>query len=303
MTHTRRQALAAGGAATLLPTLFSLLNANERDDGETTHIATNTYPWLTFTRRANQEFQPHSDDLLGDIANTGIRGYEPIVESAGELDNLDERLNRHGLEMRSIYVNSVLHDPTKIDNSIASVIEIAKAAKRLGTRIVVTNPSPVRWGGLEDKSDAQLRRQAESLDRLALRCVRLAWRLPITTMMRNCDRAAASSTMLTATDPENVKFCLELRTGSFAAAATRRLPCSMRPLTTTTASWSFICVSPRQVSGRKHLPCRVTSITAGCSPFSRIERYRLTSCWSRRSKRRRPTNFPLSTRIAGAAAT
>ncbi len=36
--------------------------------------------------------------------------------------------------------------------------------KKLGTSIVVTNPSAIRWGGPEDKTDAQLRLQAPSLD-------------------------------------------------------------------------------------------------------------------------------------------
>jgi hypothetical protein len=46
------------------------------------------------------------------------------------------------------------------------VLSIASLAKTLGTRIIVTNPSPIRWSGPEDKTDAQLRFQARSLDRL-----------------------------------------------------------------------------------------------------------------------------------------
>lgn len=32
------------------------------------HVATNTYPWGTFARRANRTYPPHADALLADIA-------------------------------------------------------------------------------------------------------------------------------------------------------------------------------------------------------------------------------------------
>ena len=165
MKPTRRQVLKSSATAAFLPTLPTLLDAAD-PLGEIPHIATNTYPWLTFARRADREFNLHSDELMGQIAETGIVGYEPIITNPKELEGLGQRMKRHGLEMRSLYVNSVLHDAEKVDQSIADVVQIAGKAKSLGTGIVVTNPSPIRWGGPEDKSDSQLRLQAESLERL-----------------------------------------------------------------------------------------------------------------------------------------
>ena len=210
MKHTRRQMLFASTVAAALPILSRPSNGSERDGRDLPHIATNTYPWLTFARRAKREFEPHSDLLLGNIESTGIAGYEPIIDSAEEFSGLENRLKSHGLQMRSIYVNSVLHDAGKVDESVASVIAIAKEARKLGTRIVVTNPSPIRWGGAEDKTDAQLRLQAESLNSLGAELLKLN----MTLAYHNHDAELRQGGrefhhMLTATDPANVKFCFD----------------------------------------------------------------------------------------------
>jgi inosose dehydratase len=152
----------------------------------------------------------HSDRLLDRIASTQIAGYEPIVNSASELNGLQDRLHQHGLQMRSLYVNSVLHDAARIDASIENVVRIAKAARGTGTRIVVTNPAPIRWGGDEDKSDAELRLQARSLDQLGAQLRQLG----VTLAYHNHDAELRQGGrefhhMLTATNEENVKLCLD----------------------------------------------------------------------------------------------
>ena len=204
---SRRKTLGVGVASLATPLLASFASAG---DGEEPHIATNTYPWRTFAKRAGHQYERHTDKLLGQIAVTGIAGYEPIVEAPAELDGLEHRLNAHGLQMRSIYVNSVLHDEAKVEESVAGVINIAKHAKALGTRIVVSNPSPIRWGGSEDKTDPQLRLQAKSLDSLG----RELRGLGVTLAYHNHDAELRQGGrefhhMLTATDPKNVKFCLD----------------------------------------------------------------------------------------------
>lgn len=178
--------------------------------GSAPHIATNTYPWGTFAKRAGGSFPLHTDDSLAAIASSGIVGYEPAIGSPAEFDGLAERLRRHGLEMRSLYVNSALHDATQAEKSIADVLAIARRAVEIGTKIIVTNPSPIRWGGPENKTDAQLIQQARALDRLGAELRQLG----LTLAYHNHDielRVGAREYhhMLTATDPQNVKFCLD----------------------------------------------------------------------------------------------
>ncbi len=208
MPHTRRQLLAGTAATLALPVFSNWLSAAPNDQQRV--IATNTYPWLTFDRRDGREFKAHSDALLTDIADTGITGYEPIIGNKSELVGLGDRLSEHGLSMRSIYVNSELHDAAKIDGSTAAVIEIATEAKKLGTEIVVTNPSPIRWGGPENKSDAQLRLQAKALDALGAELRKLGMALAYHNHDAELREGAREfHHMLTATDPDNVRFCLD----------------------------------------------------------------------------------------------
>ena len=208
---TRRSCLGMLGGATALATVSSAAPDARGGTQSVPLIATNTYPWLTFARRAGRPFVIHSDELLASIAESGIRGYEPIITSPAEFDGLAGRLRRHGLQMRSLYVNSTLHDAAKVGQSIKDILAIAAKAKELGVQSIVTNPSPIRWGGDEDKDDRQLRRQAKALDQLgaALR------RLGLTLAYHNHDAELRQGArefhhMLTATDPANVKYCFDV---------------------------------------------------------------------------------------------
>ena len=174
------------------------------------HVATNTYPWGTFAKRKGSSFPLHTDASLAAIAAAGLPGYEPAVNSPAEFDGLAERLARHGLEMRSLYVNSLLHDEARARQSHDEVLAIARRAVALGTRIIVTNPSPIRWGGPENKTDAQLAGQARALDRLGAELRALG----VTLAYHNHDIELRHGGrefhhMLTATDPAHVKFCLD----------------------------------------------------------------------------------------------
>lgn len=175
------------------------------------HVATNTYPWGTFARREGGTFAPHADTLLAAIASSGIPGYEPAARTAAEFDGLAARLRQHGLEMRSLYVNSTLHDDAQAEKSIAEVLAIARRAAEMGTKIIVTNPSPIKWGGAENKSDAQVMAQARALDRLGAQLRSLGMALAYHNHDIELRHGAREfHHMLTATDPQNVKFCLDV---------------------------------------------------------------------------------------------
>ena len=175
------------------------------------HIATNTYPWGTFAKRENRPFKLHSDEALAAIAATGINGYEPSVSKPEEFDGLGDRLRKHNLEMRSIYVGSTLHEESQVAQNLEQILAIGRKAADLGTRIIVTNPSPIKWGGSQTKSDEQLITQARALDKLGsgLRS------LGITLAYHNHDIELRDSGreyhhMLSKTDPDAVKFCLDV---------------------------------------------------------------------------------------------
>jgi len=193
-----------------LLTFLPAASLAQSDAASKIHLATNVYPWMTFARRAGEKFQKHSEQLLGQIASTGIQGYEPIIDGVEDFQGLGNRLKKHKLEMRSLYVNSTLHEKAQVETSSQKILAIAREAKKLGTKIIVTNPSPIRWGGTESKSDSQLKLQAQALDELGSALKNEG----LTLAYHNHDvelrhGAREFHHMLTATSPENVRFCLD----------------------------------------------------------------------------------------------
>ena len=174
------------------------------------HIACNQYPWLVFYQRENRNFNEELDNGLGELAASGMDGYEPLVTNPQEIDRLGPLLTKHGLQMRSLYVNSVLHEREKANQSIDSVLVIAEKAKRIGTKTIVTNPSPIQWGGPQNKDDGQLKIQAASMDKLG----RQLKEMGLTLSYHNHDielRNAAREFhhMMVGTNPAYVTLCLD----------------------------------------------------------------------------------------------
>jgi inosose dehydratase len=199
-------ALASGAVLTGLPSS----KAAARSTKGTLHLATNQYPWTTFYGRENRNFNADLDAGLAEVAASAMDGYEPLATSPQEIERLAPLLKKHGLEMRSLYVNSVLHESDSADKSIQDVLAIAEKAKSVGTRIIVTNPSPIRWGGPEDKDDNQLEVQAKALDRLGAKLKAMG----LTLAYHNHDielRNAAREFhhMMVGTDPSHVTLCLD----------------------------------------------------------------------------------------------
>ena len=174
------------------------------------HIATNQYPWLVFYGREGRDFNGSLDSGLGEIASSGMMGYEPLATSPADIDRLGPLLKKHGLEMRSLYVNSTLHEAGQADESIEQVLAIATRAKQIGTKIIVTNPSPIQWGGAQNKDDGQLEVQAKAMDELGGELRKKG----LVLSYHNHDielREAAREFhhMMVGTDPANVTLCLD----------------------------------------------------------------------------------------------
>ena len=174
------------------------------------HLATNQFPWLTFYAREGRNFNADLESSISEVAKSGLDGFEPLVRSPQEIDRLLPLLKKHGLEMRSIYVNTVLYDPKRIEGSVKHVLSIAQKAKKAGTRIIVTNPSPIRWGGMQDKNDEQLEIQAKALNDLGEKLKSLGFTLAYHNHDAELRKAAREfHHMLVGTNPNYVSFCLD----------------------------------------------------------------------------------------------
>lgn len=205
---SRRRFIGAIGIAGLAA---SSLDARSAIETTMPTLSCNTYPWMTFLRRENRDFDAELAVVAADIAAMGFTDIEPILEDVQTIDTYAELMTATGLKMTSAYMNSVLHEADAAAQSIDHVVAVAVEAKRrFGTHILVTNPSPISWGGPENKTDAQIKTQGRALDQLgaALRPE------GITLAYHNHDSelrlgAREFHHMLASTDPANVKFCLD----------------------------------------------------------------------------------------------
>ncbi|MHA7128863.1 sugar phosphate isomerase/epimerase family protein [Algoriphagus namhaensis] len=198
----RRNFLAA------LPLLMSL---DFRNFGlEQMPISSNGYNWTTFFRREGKTWGENPAGDMALYAQTGLEAFEPGIENAAMLEQLIPPMKKHGITMPSMYANSVLHDPAEVDKSIRNILEIAEVAAPFDCKIFVTNPSPIDWNNPVNKSDAELKLQAESMDKLG----KLLRQKGITLAYHTHDmelRAGAREIhhVLQNTDPKNVAFCYD----------------------------------------------------------------------------------------------
>jgi inosose dehydratase len=169
------------------------------------------YNWITFYARQNKNWGEDLDACIAEFAQTGIKAFEPSLENVEQAVKLIPVLKKYQISMPSVYVNSVMHRKEEVDNSIKNVLAIADEVKKFGTKIMVTNPSPIRWGGDELKTDDQLITQAAAMERLggALRDkgITLAYHTHAPEFLAG---AREFHHVMLNTSPENVSFCFDV---------------------------------------------------------------------------------------------
>ena len=148
------------------------------------------------------------DEQLAELAACGMDGLEPSAGSPEQVEATAAQLARHGLEMRSVYSGSGMHEPAKAEQSIRQILGLAKQAKAAGARIVVTNPSPL--AGRMAKTDEQLKTQAASLDRLGRELRSMGLVLAYHNHDIELQNAAREfHHMMAGTDPRHLALCLD----------------------------------------------------------------------------------------------
>lgn len=195
-----------GGAA--LPLLVPSVKA-ARPPGKL-HLSSNQYTWSVYFARDGRRFGQELDAHLAEVARCGLDGLEPTAGSPEAARRMGDGLRKAGLAMRSLYVNSTLHEQERADQSIEQILAIARVAAGYGCRIIVTNPNPIRWGGTETKDDRQLRTQARALNRLGTELNDLGLKLAYHNHDIELRHAAREfHHMMVGTDPRFVHLCLD----------------------------------------------------------------------------------------------
>ncbi len=148
---------------------------------------------------------------IAEVARTGIKAFEPNIADKAMALNYIAALKKHVIAMPSIYVGSILHDTEEIEKSITKILEIADTVKTYGTKIIVTNPNPIKWGANQLKSDAQLEMQAAAIERLGSELRRKGLTLAYHTHDIELKAGAREfHHILLNTTPENVSFCFDV---------------------------------------------------------------------------------------------
>jgi inosose dehydratase len=212
MSHSRRQFLSTLtlGTAALSATPSVAAQTEPEAAPASPPFSCNAYAWSTFYNRAGKQWMADPDASLRDYVAAGFTAYEPGLDSVKQVQELGPLLKKYALTMPSVYVNSSLHERTEAEKSIATALSIAETAKALGTRIIVTNPNPLKWGSPDNKTDEQLEEQLRNLDRLGAELRNRGLTLAYHTHAPE-HRAAAREFhhMMVGSNPDNVKLCLD----------------------------------------------------------------------------------------------
>jgi inosose dehydratase len=172
------------------------------------HVAINQ--WSVGAMRGRDRKRPGVplDEELAELAAAGINGLEAGLQLPEQAEALASQLARHGLEMRSLYTGSEWLDPAVAAKELERIVSLAKRAKALGTKIIVTNPSPLP--NRRGKTDAQLRAQAAGLDRLGRALAACGLTLAYHNHDVELEHAAREfHHMMLATEPGCLSLCLD----------------------------------------------------------------------------------------------
>ena len=180
-----------------------------------TTIGAQVFPWSQIYQRQGREVAAHLDEVFGFLKECGIESWEPFApESREEALTMAQKTKAHDLQMPSLYANvSLHHDRWKTDaQQLLQQMQWAKECSDndSSTRIVVVNPTPISWNNPHDKSDDELKTQAEAMqwlgEMLAVESMKLAYHTHAPEM-RNAAREFHHT--LLGTDAQFVGLCLD----------------------------------------------------------------------------------------------
>jgi inosose dehydratase len=173
-------------------------------------VSANEYNWVTFYRRAGKNWGDTWDSCFSEFSKTKIPGFEPSLRDVRHLEEIIPYLKKYRIELPSVYIGSQMHEAELARQSSDNILEIARKAKSLGTKIIVTNPNPIQWGGGPLKNDEQLFCQSTHLEQLGEAISGLGMKLAYHTHdVELLAGAREFHHVLQNTSPENLHFCMD----------------------------------------------------------------------------------------------
>jgi inosose dehydratase len=196
---TRREfaALLAAAAASAKPAL--------------SRLSVESYIFQQYAQRLKKPLGDVLDEIFPMTRQAGFTNIELnqqfLTESLREKTLALVRAN--GLSMPSVYGGGAMHERALADATIADVLALARICRDFGCTAVVHNPKPKPAGA--EKTDEELRIEAESLDRMGHRLADDGFQLRVHNhtpeMVSN---AREFRNTLAHTDPKYVAICLDI---------------------------------------------------------------------------------------------
>jgi len=130
MTSNRRQFIHSLAGVTAL----SVLNQSTTTDSQTNKfpISCNSYNWITFYGRENKNWGEDLDACMAEFAKTGIKAYEPGLDTAQQVAELIPVLKKYNLSMPSVYVGSVMHKQDEVEKELIGGDVTEFPSKKIG---------------------------------------------------------------------------------------------------------------------------------------------------------------------------
>ncbi|MDR3691431.1 MAG: TIM barrel protein [Fimbriimonas sp.] len=167
------------------------------------------FHWLQYYGDLNEGLCDHWDDAFAVIRDAGITAVELTIGSEQEAEHLGGLLVKRSLALPSVYAGGRLCDEDW-EETAKDMIRQAKWGKGLGATLLVSNPDPIDWNKPIDKSDTQLRRQAQALRALTSELNGMGMTLAYHTHAPEMRQSAREfHHMLLATRDTGMKFCLD----------------------------------------------------------------------------------------------
>lgn len=104
---------AIAGSGTELVARKSYGKMSSENSGTTHPLSTNVYPWMTFYLREGKEFEADFPKSIAEVRQSGVNYYESNLKSLEFVYTLSDELEKQGVGIQSVYVNSDLWEEEK----------------------------------------------------------------------------------------------------------------------------------------------------------------------------------------------
>jgi inosose dehydratase len=166
---TRREILtkaAQFAGATLIPPGLIWASPGTGTGGYAPKLSVEGYIWTQYFATQKETVAAGEEQALRETHQAGYQRVElsdPFFKPEVR-ERTRELLAQYKLSPESVYAGTTLHEGQAAESSVQTVLELADFLKPLGTRVIITNPSPKP--NQERKSDDELKTQAHYIDQL-----------------------------------------------------------------------------------------------------------------------------------------